>query len=480
MGGPIFAHIQTWSRKANPAGQSVAQIVAEATRDPQFSMHVDDPQAPRILVGDPDAFLQLHDDHVAVRSTSVTMKDGTVRTRSIRKDRHTMASIVMSYPVPFSAIRTDEDREKLERWERRNLAWLQETYGDQVKVVLAHDDEEHPHLHAWLLSDDPGADATMLHPGKVAKKLAEDEAKAEGKEPREAVKLGNRALKAAMTTWQDQYFEAVGIPEGLTRTGPKRRRLTREQWKAEKAAARAYAVALERAANASSIVVAATTEAEQIVDDAKEAAQKVSSKASNLIEAAQVLAEELGAGTLRRSDSGKIIARNPEGLKGGYPEIASAVKAGADSGTAIRTAQAEIAASKKQIETERAKIAAERVELAEERKTLRAQVRDIFEQVTSWMGRVQPLAVDAEIQTETAKAVRKAYSEARNMKTRLREVFDALGRRSAGRYEGIMGRMQAVQDGQLLHPVDATMRSGSVSTDQAGPEPRSGLDGPGL
>jgi hypothetical protein len=55
-----------------------------------------------------------------------------------------------------------------------------------------------------------------LHPGKVAKKAVEAQAKADGEENRVAVKLGNRALRAAMTLWQDEYHAAVGVPEGLT------------------------------------------------------------------------------------------------------------------------------------------------------------------------------------------------------------------------------------------------------------------------
>lgn len=247
MPGPQFAHIQTFSSKRNKGGQSIAQIIGEATRDPEYSTHVEDPKPPRILLGDPATFAADHAAHVTARSTRVLMADGTEKTRAIRSDRHTMASIVMSYPVPYSAIKTDEDRAALARWEKRNLDWLREKYGDQVKVVLAHDDETQPHIHAWILPDDPDADATKLHPGKQAKKMVEAQAKADGLEPREAVKLGNRALKETMTGWQDEYHAAVGVPEGLTRSGPKRRRLSREQWKAEKATAVANAAALERA-----------------------------------------------------------------------------------------------------------------------------------------------------------------------------------------------------------------------------------------
>jgi hypothetical protein len=217
MSGPQFAHLQTWSRKPNKAGQSIDHVIAEANRDPEFSMHVENPAPPRVLLGNPATFAADHAAHVAARSTIAIMADGSQKSRAIRNDRHTMASIVMSYPVPRSAIVTDEAKAK---------------------------------IAAWLLPDDPGADATTLHPGKVAKKEVEARAKAENVDNREAVKLGNRALKAAMTVWQDEYHAAVGVPEGLTRSGPKRRRLSREQWNAEKATAKAHKTALERAETA--------------------------------------------------------------------------------------------------------------------------------------------------------------------------------------------------------------------------------------
>ena len=121
MSGPQFANIQTYSRKASKAGNSVDQVIAEAIRDPEYSLHVDAPQPPRVLMGDHSTFKEDHDRHVADRATTVSMPDGSVRSRAIRTDRHTMLSIVMSYPVPHSAITTDEAKAKLAAWEDRNI-----------------------------------------------------------------------------------------------------------------------------------------------------------------------------------------------------------------------------------------------------------------------------------------------------------------------------------------------------------------------
>lgn len=383
MSGPQFAHIQTWSRKANPKSRTIQEIIDEALREPGSCAHVDDPQPPRVLHGNPGAFRAEHDAHVAARATTVRMKDGSTKSRSIRQDRHTMASVVVSYPVPRAGITTDEARTKYEAWERRNLDWLRETYGDQLRVVMVHEDEAHPHLHAWLLPDDPGADATTLHPGKVAKGVTEAEAKAAGLPPREAVSLGNRALKEAMTGWQDDYYRAVGAPEGLTRTGPKRRRLTREQWKAEKAAARATAV----------VAAEAQTEADKIMVEAQAVAVGVRS-----------LAQEVEAGTIRQSHDGKVIARNPAALRPALSVLGPAIRSAAAARTKvdrdhaaawseIEAARAQLAAEQTTLEEQRRQVVAERAEMAAERDKLREwqnQLREglrVLRGAMKWVGR---------------------------------------------------------------------------------------------
>ncbi|MTH65855.1 hypothetical protein GL284_16405, partial [Paracoccus sp. DK608] len=99
MAGPQFFHLQSYSRKPNKAGQSIAQVPGEAARLPEFSQHVPEPKPCRVIFGLSPAEVQTrHDEMVAAGRCEVTLKDGTTAIRGIRKDRHTLMTAVASYP----------------------------------------------------------------------------------------------------------------------------------------------------------------------------------------------------------------------------------------------------------------------------------------------------------------------------------------------------------------------------------------------
>jgi len=201
----------------------------------EYHPHVEAPKPPVPVFGDPRGFQQMHDGHVGVRRTPM-VKEGQISERAIRTDRHTLFTIVASYPTPTTTVKgSSEELARFKRWVNLTVAWVQERYGDQLKTAFAHTDEKYPHLHFWLLPNDPSGDATCLHPGKVAKRETVTRLKAEGTPPREAVKAGNRALKDTMRDWIDDYHRTVGAPLGMRRDGPKRRRLSRSQYMAEQA-----------------------------------------------------------------------------------------------------------------------------------------------------------------------------------------------------------------------------------------------------
>lgn len=239
MSGPQFIHLQTFSRKPNPAGQSVDQVFRELIRDPEYAKHVENPEAPVLIDGlDPSALIERHDAMVEAAGTEVRIK-GKVKRRAIRKDRHTLMTAVASYPVPWDEIDRDpEARAAMEAWRDRNVAFFKRLFGDRYMATYEHGDEAYPHLHIYALPEGlSGVDATLLHPGKNAKAKAMTMAEREGKTPREVVASGNLALKEKMRTFQDLYYKHVGEPSGLLRIGPRRQRLSRKDYIAQKHAA---------------------------------------------------------------------------------------------------------------------------------------------------------------------------------------------------------------------------------------------------
>lgn len=237
MAGPQFIRFQTFAQKSNKGGQSVGQVIDEVERVEQFCQHIETPEPPNQIYGiSPREVLALHDAMLEQAKTKVTLKDGRTVERGIRKDRHTLLGCVASHPYTSRMVKDLPDaRAEYEEWRQRTVDWLKALYGDKLKCVVEHLDETHPHIHAYILpDDDPDCSARALNPAYVAKERVEAEAKAAGDENKLAVKKGNDAYKEAARAIQDDYAEQVGRFCAMTRTGPKRARLSRQQWKAQK------------------------------------------------------------------------------------------------------------------------------------------------------------------------------------------------------------------------------------------------------
>jgi len=246
VAGFQFVHLESWSRKADDKGRSTSFILDEAVRKPIACVHVQDPKPPTVIFGvDVEEVRAMHDAAAAVAMTSVKG-----RPRKIRLDQKTLHTVVASHPYTVEEVRSDKAKlAEVRTWERLTIAWLRKQYGPALKSVIRHTDEKQWHVHAYVLpTSDPELRAQVYHPGVVAKRAI----KAAGRRPDEDAKSLNKrsdaAYKAAMRDWQDSYHEAVALPCGLTRLGPARRRLTREEWKAEQAQARALKLAADRAA----------------------------------------------------------------------------------------------------------------------------------------------------------------------------------------------------------------------------------------
>lgn len=226
-----FMHIESYGRnltvgnKKAPktGGHTVRSIVAEAIREPGNTLHIDEPMPPVLLHGHPLEQLEATCD--AWASTSIDASG-----RKLRKDALCLVAGVFSAP----------DCTPPEAWEKIKgdaLEWLQGRYGDRLQTVVEHIDESHPHCHFYIVPR-PGERFDTIHDGKkAANELGRQSLKGDR----------NKAYKAAMRAFQDDYYENVGAPNGMARLGPGRRRLTREGWKLEQIQAETIALKFQQA-----------------------------------------------------------------------------------------------------------------------------------------------------------------------------------------------------------------------------------------
>lgn len=242
-----FVHLESWSRKPDSKGRSTDFIFNEASRKPIASVHVVEPKPPTVVYGvGVDEVRQMHDAAAAVAMTP----GARGKLRKIASTQKTLHTVIASHPYTVEEVRADPKKaEEVRNWERRTVAWLREQYGPALKSVVRHTDEKQWHIHAYVLpTHDSELRAGVYHPGVVAKKAVKAAGARDGEDGKALNKRADAAYKSAMRDWQDSYHNAVAIPCGLTRLGPARRRLTREEWKAEQAQAKALKNAVERAA----------------------------------------------------------------------------------------------------------------------------------------------------------------------------------------------------------------------------------------
>ncbi|MBX5235298.1 hypothetical protein HJC02_23980 [Rhizobium sp. NLR4a] len=242
-----FIHLESWSRKPDDKGRSTSFIFDEGSREPIASVHVADPKPPTVIYGvGVDEVRRMHDTAAAAAMTP----GARGKLRKLDSKQKTLHTVVASHPYTVEEVRADPKKaEEVRDWERRTVAWLKAQYGPALKSVVQHTDEQQWHIHAYVLpTHDAQMRAGVYHPGVVAKKAVKAAGARDGEDGKALNKRADAAYKAAMRDWQDSYHNAVAVPCGLTRLGPARRRLTREEWKAEQAQAAALKNAVDRAA----------------------------------------------------------------------------------------------------------------------------------------------------------------------------------------------------------------------------------------
>ena len=274
-----FFHIEAYSlvaksyereitiKKGSKAGQteikktetrSLKEIMEEQARIEEACPHVEDPRRPGLLYGVPPMEVLALAEEWADQA-----KDA--RGYKMKKDGNVALVGVASLPR--------EMEDDFPEFAEATLKFLKEKYGDRLKSVVVHDDEEHPHLHFTVIPR-KGERFDDIHEGLKAKN--------EAKKNKQKGKAQNLAYIGAMRELQDNFYNKVGIKTGLTRLGPGgRRRLTRAEWQAEKQKSRALANAKAVASSGYRAgLKKAKAEATEIVAQAQEKAKGLGVKMS--------------------------------------------------------------------------------------------------------------------------------------------------------------------------------------------------------
>lgn len=238
MPGYQFTHAGAYSRRgAHKKNSSVRKasmdgILNEMIRAPGACSHVSAPGNPNVVFG----------IHPVVAFLLATERAGQAVDKIGRKLSLTALVIlvgVATWPVHTSEVRADpQAMEHYLYWRKITIQWLKRQWGEQLKTVVEHLDEDRPHLHYVVVPDlDPDG---RLRIGSVhAGYRAANKCKADGGSPRDQ----KAAYKAEMRCFQDDYYDHVSVRCGLTRLGPRLQRLSREEWKQRQRQTEAIALA---------------------------------------------------------------------------------------------------------------------------------------------------------------------------------------------------------------------------------------------
>lgn len=217
-----FIHIETYARKASTKKriadsavkpkQNLDCIIAEAIRKPGHCPHVNKPEEPRYLLGDAASMQSMEADI----ENNLNEHHKKVGGKKVRSDAHVLLAGISSFPRELQIAEPDT----YAKWEIKTVNFLKEKYGDDLKVVLMHNDEEHPHIHFYVYSAEK-VNAKELHDGFKAAAL------------KTIAKDSGVAYCEAMRDMQSDYYAKVGHDCGLMRDGPKRNRDTNAVYKSK-------------------------------------------------------------------------------------------------------------------------------------------------------------------------------------------------------------------------------------------------------
>ncbi len=209
-------------REITPVAWSALDLLNEALRKDGHIPHVKAPKPPGILYACSD---DIREDPLKVADLAEAWADSrkAVTGRAHQRNSPVMASTVISLPKEMD--------DEWPAFREASLKWLKEKYGNRLKLVIEHVDEENKHFHAYCIP--------LFGIGEDGKPFSEPfgevhEGYGESRKTRRGAieKTGNssgaktgKAFVEAMKEYQDKFHHDVARHFNLTRLGEQKRKL---------------------------------------------------------------------------------------------------------------------------------------------------------------------------------------------------------------------------------------------------------------
>ena len=308
-----FTHIEAVSktgrdiyRKTNRnrvkiGNSSIYSILGEAGRYDGYINHVKNPLPPVILFGNKEK---------SIETVLEKLNDWYEMTKDARGHKARVdANALLAGVVSFPPINDNEDKneyfKRIDSFETDLIKWLKKVYGDDLKLVLRHDDEPfkglnagkiHYHWHFFCVKK-PGQKFD-LHPGFFERSKYDvprrDRKNMKKEEISEVLHEGKKAYREAMIEFQDNFHYELGRYHGLNRTGPMRIRRSRsEQVELEKRNEKELAYPKKLMDEAINIKNEAISMKEKLINEGKNIKDSAWRTASNITCAAEKKADSI-------------------------------------------------------------------------------------------------------------------------------------------------------------------------------------------
>lgn len=215
-----FLHMETYADKPQKSSNrpSAEAVARECGRADHSHPHIQAPQQPELLYGvEPLEALN------NVRELVKNCKDPLGR--KIRSDAQIISFGVASIKVESTP--ENWNLPEVKTWLKDTENYLKKRFGDSFVSLVRHSEEKFCHIHFCIiprLNEQGVIDLDSFHPGLAAQRATKSNTKS----------VKDHAYKQAMRELQDEYFAEVGLKNGQLRYGPRRRRLTRNEWHAQK------------------------------------------------------------------------------------------------------------------------------------------------------------------------------------------------------------------------------------------------------